>query len=156
MDAHIVYLLWAFILGGIAAVSLPLGSLVGVLVKPNRRIIGALSAFGGGALIAALSLELVAPTVTALVAESTPDERGEHVMAFAALVACSVMGGMLFVLLDQIVNAKGGFLRKYATTIEYLTHQRNRRYSEIIDAFGDIEAFHSLTPDSIHDLVSNI
>ena len=56
------YLLWAIILGGLSAASLPLGSLIGLNWHPSNRTTGALTAFGGGALMAALAVELVAPT----------------------------------------------------------------------------------------------
>jgi len=62
----IEYLIWATALGAISAVSLPLGSLIGIQTNPRPRFISTLAAFGSGALIAALSVELVAPTVFAL------------------------------------------------------------------------------------------
>ena len=67
---NIEYLIWATALGAISAVSLPLGSLVGIQTNLRPRLISTLTAFGAGALIAALSVELVAPTVFAL--ESPP------------------------------------------------------------------------------------
>ena len=54
---------WAFFSGGIAAFSLTLGSLVGLTLKIPSYIIGILAAFGAGALLSALAIELVAPTV---------------------------------------------------------------------------------------------
>ena len=59
---EIQYLSWAVILGALSAASLPLGSLLGLNWHPSNRIIAAFTAFGGGALIAALAVELVAPT----------------------------------------------------------------------------------------------
>ena len=60
------YVIWAASLGGLSAVSLPLGSLVGLGTNPRPQFISVMAAFGAGALIAALSVELVAPTVAAL------------------------------------------------------------------------------------------
>jgi hypothetical protein len=54
------HLVWAVALGAISAVSLPLGSLVGLQTQLRPGYISALAAFGAGALIAALSVELVA------------------------------------------------------------------------------------------------
>ena len=56
------FLIWAFLLGGLSAASLPLGSLLGIIWRPKNKIIGMMTAFGGGALLAALAIELVAPT----------------------------------------------------------------------------------------------
>ena len=58
--------MWAFGIGALSAVSLPLGSLVGLKTRLRPLTLALLAAFGAGALIAALSVELVAPTVSAL------------------------------------------------------------------------------------------
>ena len=57
------YLLWSVLLGALSASSLPLGAWVGIRFRPAVGISALLAAFGAGALIAALTLELVAPTV---------------------------------------------------------------------------------------------
>ena len=67
------YLVWAMALGGVSALSLPLGSLVGLNIRLRPIYISVLQAFGAGALIAALAVELVAPTVLAL-----GDPHGAH------------------------------------------------------------------------------
>lgn len=64
------YAIWAFGLGAISAVSLPLGSLAGILFKPRASVTAAFTAFGAGALMAALSVELIAPTVMEIVGQS--------------------------------------------------------------------------------------
>ena len=46
-------IVWAILLGGISAVSLPLGSIVGLHTKPRQGAVSTLAAFGAGALIAA-------------------------------------------------------------------------------------------------------
>jgi hypothetical protein len=54
-DATLIYVLWALTLGAVSAVSLPLGSLVGLNVRFQPRYIAAFAACGAVALIAALS-----------------------------------------------------------------------------------------------------
>jgi len=44
--------------GIISAISLPIGALVGLIAKPGRKITSALMAFGAGALLFALTIEL--------------------------------------------------------------------------------------------------
>ena len=70
-DGTITYAVWALTLGAVSAVSLPLGSLVGLNVRFNHRHIAIFAAFGAGALIAALAVELVAPTALALTEPAT-------------------------------------------------------------------------------------
>lgn len=125
LSFNVTHLLWATALGGLSAFSLPLGSLVGVAVRPRARITGIAAAFGAGALVAALALELVAPTVQALVSHHGGGHHGDPHLSFAALMVGALVGGVLFVVLDQLVNAHGGFLRKTATSITYLSRRRD-------------------------------
>jgi len=99
MHEDFVYLGWAVALGALSAVSLPLGSLAGLMLRPRASIAAVLAAFGAGALIAALAVELVAPTVEAI---------GEHhdaVAAFWALTLGALAGGFVFVALDRMLAA---------------------------------------------------
>jgi zinc transporter ZupT len=49
------YVVWAFILGGLSAISLLIGSLVGVSFKIPKSVTGLMAAFGAGALLSALT-----------------------------------------------------------------------------------------------------
>jgi len=49
----------AFAIGLFSAASLPLGALVAMFWIPRQKIIAVLMAFGGGALLAALTIDLV-------------------------------------------------------------------------------------------------
>ncbi len=49
----------AFIIGLISALSLPLGTITSAFWKPGDRVMAFLMAFGGGALLAALTIDLV-------------------------------------------------------------------------------------------------
>lgn len=109
--------LWALALGALASVSLPLGSIAGLVLRPPPALAALLAAFGAGAIVAALAVELVAPTVEAVA-------RGEHGAGpgrFFGLVAGAAAGGVLFVLLDALLAARGGFLRKASTSISWFT-----------------------------------
>ncbi len=48
----------AFFWGIISAVSLPLGAWIGLMTRPGKKITSALMAFGAGALLFALTIEL--------------------------------------------------------------------------------------------------
>lgn len=52
--------MWALIWGAVAASSLVIGAVLGVVRKWNDRVIGAVLGFGAGALISSVSFELVA------------------------------------------------------------------------------------------------
>jgi zinc transporter ZupT len=111
------YFLWACAIGAISAVSLPLGSWIGLQYRFTRNAISIMAAFGGGALLAALSVEMVAPTTLALIEPS--GDAGGVVAGFLAMVGGCVAGGVLYVALDAIVNHSGGFMRRPATLLRH-------------------------------------
>lgn len=150
------YALWAAALGALSAISLPLGSACGILFRPSQRLTGAMAAFGAGALLAALSVELVAPTAMALVGGGDHGYHGDPRTALVSMLGGAIVGGLLFVALDQIVNAGGGYLRKTATTITYFTQRRNRRLERLLERLGRIEFLRVLTADALQELVEFI
>ncbi|OGG50807.1 MAG: hypothetical protein A3F84_17460 [Candidatus Handelsmanbacteria bacterium RIFCSPLOWO2_12_FULL_64_10] len=155
------YAVWASLLGAMASVSLPAGALLGIVWKPKTGVTAAMIAFGGGALLAALSLELVAPTAMSAVehgaggAGDNP-HGGSPVAAMMALLAGSVVGGVLFVTLDQIISAHGGYLRKSATTITYLARRRKQRIERMLQRLAQIEFLRSIPPEHVQMLVEYV
>ena len=149
------HLLWAVSLGCLSSVSLPMGSLLGLKWQPSPRVTAALTAFGGGALIAALSVELVAPNALAL--SGAVGAAREHALHhLQALVGGAVLGGALFVLLDEAINSKGGFLRKTATTIAYFTEANAERQKEIIEHLAASALLRHLPPEAVEELVEDV
>ena len=53
----------AFLLGVVSASSLALGSLTARLWKPTNFVLGLLTAFGAGALLSAVTIDIIAPSV---------------------------------------------------------------------------------------------
>ena len=126
------FILWAFALGTISAISLPLGSLAGIIFKPKPVITAGFTAFGAGALLAALSIELIAPTVMQIVGQSTnplgmASDKSHAVFNMSALIAGCILGGVLFFVLDEAVNSRGGFIRKISTIISFLKKDAGAR-----------------------------
>lgn len=130
-------------LGIISACSLPLGALTTLFWKPSDRAIAFLMSFGGGALLAALTLDLVASTVA----------KGY----FYPLAGGCILGGLLFVGLNSVVNDFGGFLRKASTTIYHLRKQEYLKFRQILtlakrtDFFGELsDADFKILAGAIH------
>lgn len=140
---------WALLLGALATVALPLGAVVGVAAKPSHRVAGGLAGFGAGALFAALSIDLVAPTMLKGVESAGSAEP-------LVLLIGSAVGGLVFVLLDHLLNLQGGYLRKTATAILYLSHRRAKRMRALMEKFARSAFFRSLPPDQIHLLVDRL
>jgi len=120
----------AFSYGIISASSLPLGCLTILFWQPSDRAIAFLMAFGGGALLAALTIDLVASTLA----------KGD----FYPLAAGCITGGLIFIALNQIVNDFGGFVRKASTHVHHLQKVKYRRFKGILSALKRVDVFKKL------------
>jgi len=125
-------LLTAFVIGLISALSLPLGAVTTFFWQPSERTVAVLMAFGGGALLAALTIDLVGSAL----------DMGH----FHALAVGAVCGGLLFLGLNRLVNNYGGFARKVSTTVYHLRRKQHQRLEHTarqlkrLDLFGDLPA----------------
>ena len=153
-EATLMYFVWALTLGAVSAVSLPLGSLVGLNFRFKERYIAVFAAFGAGALIAALSVELVAPTAFALT-EAGHADAGTARTNFLALLVGGVFGGLLFVALDAVVNKKGGYLRKTSTTLAYMAERRRKGVRKVMQAVLEAPPFDNL-PAEMAEMVAGM
>ncbi len=130
--------LLAFAMGLLSACSLPLGTLTTRIWTPSDWSVAVLMAFGGGALLAALAIDLVGSAL----------ERGH----FFALAAGCIAGGLLFRVLNDIVNNKGGFLRKSSTVILYLQRRRRERLARAFASLKRAPFLGGLPADVVKDL----
>ncbi|WP_373016962.1 cyclic nucleotide-binding domain-containing protein [Thiomicrorhabdus sp.] len=129
---NLIYL--AFLIGIISAVSLPLGALTTLFWTPGDRAIAWLMAFGGGALLSAVTIDLFAPAI--------------HKELFLEVSLGAVIGSLFYLLLNKQLNEKGGFLRKTATTIQYFRTRQNRRGRQLAQSLNRLP-FYSKLPE--HD-----
>jgi CRP-like cAMP-binding protein len=99
-------------------------------------------AFGAGALLAALTLDLVGEAL----------RKGD----FLSLAAGALLGCLLFIVLNQIVNERGGFLRHVATTVDYLTKQKSEHMRSLAERLSAVPLFAALPPGVIGGLLPQI
>jgi zinc transporter ZupT len=142
------FLFWAFLLGGISAISLVFGALLGLIWQPGARVNAAFTAYGAGALLAALSVELIAPTVIDFVnqgkASSGDGGMSEMTLSFIYLIGGCVIGGVVFYFLNEALDSQGGYLRKVSTTISYFGHMRKSRLHRAIKRLSKISVFRNV------------
>ncbi|MEO1064336.1 MAG: cyclic nucleotide-binding domain-containing protein [Actinomycetota bacterium] len=131
--------LGAFLLGVLSAASLGLGALTARIWKPTNFVLGILTAFGAGALLSAVTIDLVATSV----------EAGD----VGWLAVGAVGGGVAFEALNRTINARGGFLRKASTSITFLRDREQRRRRRILDRLERIDVFDGL-PDRELDAIA--
>ena len=93
--------------GLLSALSLVIGAAIGVTAAPSPKVNAAMMAFGGGALIQALSIELFG----AILQHQSDTGLG----CTLAAIAAAVCGGAFFSFLDKVLNDQGAFFRKRST-----------------------------------------
>jgi CRP-like cAMP-binding protein len=110
--------------------------------SPRHRVLAFLIAFGGGALLAALVIDLV----------GSARERG-HLLE---LVVGSISGSLFFTLVNRIVNNSGGFLRKPSTTLVHMTQQETQRFQQRIARLRRINLFGYLSVQERQALANSL
>ncbi len=120
----------AFVAGIVSSCSMPLGALTSLVWQPRDRVLAFLIAFGGGALLAAVVIDLV----------GSVKEKG-HILE---LIIGSIVGSLFFIVVNQVVNNSGGFLRKPSTLLAYLTQQEHRRFEQRMTQLKHLEFFQDL------------
>ncbi len=132
----------AFGYGVLSAASLPLGAALGIWLKPRARVMSAIMSFGAGSLLAALTLELVSPALTKT--------------GFLPLASGLVLGGALFVVFNQLLCQKGGFLRKPATMLRHrVRSERDKRMSRLRH-LAAIDLMENVPPEALPEILDMI
>ncbi|MBN1685049.1 MAG: cyclic nucleotide-binding domain-containing protein [Spirochaetales bacterium] len=138
----------AFFWGLISAVSLPLGALLGLLTRPPRKVTSVLMAFGAGALLFALTIELFSESL------HLSRESGNSIIYIT--IAGALAGGLLFDLLNQLLNNRGAFLRKFVTTRKHLVRMKRKMARALVNELSRVRLLQSLPPDDIATLIPNM
>lgn len=138
----------AFLFGGLSALSLPLGAALGIWLRPSLRVTASVMAFGAGALLCALAVELVVPAL-----EHFPDNpmRGFRWLALGAMIGC-----VLFIGLDRVLSTMGGYLRKASTITSRLRLAKRQHYQSLLDQLSVLDLMVNLPPEEIRRVVSDI
>jgi hypothetical protein len=75
---------------------------------------------------------------------------------FNALALGSVLGGFMFVALNQVVNDFGGLLRKTSTTIYHLRRQEHQRIRRITGQIRRVGLLRNLAPRDYRALAPSV
>lgn len=132
----------ALMWGLISAISLPLGAVTTLFWRPKEMMTAILMAFGGGALLAALTIDLVASSL----------EKGH----FGILAVGCIAGGIFYEILNQTVNSQGGFLRKASTTMNFLKRIKVRKNKNTLHLLSHVDIFHTIPVEEISSLLQYV
>ena len=138
----------AFLFGGLSALSLPVGATLGLWLRPSLRVTAAVMAFGAGALLCALALELVVPAMAHF-----PDDPQE---GFKWLALGAILGAAIFIGLDQSLSNMGAYFRKASTISQKLKRTKKRHYKDILHRLSRVELMLKLPPEEARRVISHV
>ena len=138
-----------FFWGTISAVSLPLGALIGLWTRPSVKITSAMMAFGGGALLFALTIELFAHSLHR-------SHEGHDMWIILATMIGAILGGLLFELLNQFLNNRGAFLRKASLLKKHILKTKRGRAKKMIQALSKIKLLQVLPAEEVVQLIPHV
>lgn len=148
----------AFGWGILSASSLVFGSAIGIVRLPSKVIRAALMAFGGGALIEALSIELFAHILAKARGGHGAEGHAQEIdrpLIFLAL-ASALAGGLIFAALDRVLTEYGGFARKAATMKSYVGRLRFALTRRLIARLRLVPMFEVLPTHQLHRLAKSM
>ncbi len=138
----------AFLFGGLSALSLPIGAALGLWLRPSLKVTAAVMAFGAGALVCALALELVVPAMAHF-----PNDPQE---GFKWLASGAILGSVIFIGLDQSLSGLGAYLRKASTISQKLKRSKKRHYKDMLQRLSRVELMVNLPPEETRRIISHV
>lgn len=142
-------LIWeSFLWGLVSASSLNIGSIIGVTCLPSQKFRAILMAFGGGALLFALTVELFGHVLHKY-------EEKRETAAVWVMEGSAVFGGILFAGLNRALNSQGADVRKPSTTKGRMARLRALFMRRLTLRLSKVPFFSVLSFDELKDLVQS-
>lgn len=147
METNLAALGW----GLLAAISLPAGAALGMLAMPPKKVTSALMAFGAGALLFALSIELFG----GILEEAGGGGRGNPPVVVVCLLA-AVAGGLLFQGLNRALEKRGAFLRSEALIRKHVAREKRRQAKRMLSTLSRIKLLQSLPAEEVIGMLEDV
>lgn len=142
-------LVWeSFFWGLLSASSLNIGSLIGVTCLPKQKVNAILMAFGGGALLFALSVELFGHVL------HTADVNDSNTAVWI-MEGSAICGGFLFACLNRALNQTSAGIRKHATAKGRFDRLRKLLLRRLASRLWKVQFFSALTLEELKDLIQH-
>ncbi len=149
MSVDLARVLGAVLLATLAMLSLLLGVVIGLYGKPSQRTNAIVMAFGTGALIQALALELAFEGAERLMVES-------HLSGLASwfwVAAGFTLGGVLYYLGDRRLEHYGAALRHPALTKLFLLRKKREQSANLLARLARVDLLRSLPAEEMEDVL---
>ncbi|MDG4555689.1 MAG: cyclic nucleotide-binding domain-containing protein [Candidatus Competibacter sp.] len=142
-------ILGAALLAALAMTSLLIGVVIGLYGRPSRRTNAIIMAFGTGALIQALALELAFEGAERLIEE----DHLSGLVSWCWVAAGFVAGGVLYSLGNRWLERYGAALRHPALTKLYLLRQKRERSADLLGRLARVDLLCSLPPEEMEEVL---
>jgi len=134
--------LWALTI----ALSLNIGAVIGVSCLPRKKLCAALMAFGGGAFLFALSVEIFGRTLHEAKKQHSRDQ-------VWVMESSAILGGCIFAGLNRLLNSRGADLRKRSLAKVRFVRMRKLFIRRLVGRMRKLKIFSDLTPAEVSELV---
>ena len=149
MEINGTTILGAVAMALLAMMSLIVGVLIGLYGKPSRRANAIIMAFGTGALIQALSLELAYEGAERLVQHAGLGGFASWMWVAVGFIA----GGSMYYLGNRMLERRGAALRHPAMAKLFLLNKKREESAAILTRLSKIELVRSLPPEEMEDIL---
>ncbi|MFA5832746.1 MAG: cyclic nucleotide-binding domain-containing protein [Bacteroidota bacterium] len=139
-------------LAAISMISMIIGTAIGVYTKPAQRTTAIIMAFGTGALIQALAIELALKGAHRL----TNQAMFSGVDAWAWVASGFVAGGLIYYLVNKWLEKKGAAIRHPALAKFYYLQRKRADSSIVLNQLSKVELVRSLPPEEMEGVLSCI
>jgi CRP-like cAMP-binding protein len=132
-----------------AMLSLLIGAAIGMYLTPSHRVNAIIMAFGTGALIQALSLEL------AFEGAERMTRHGSHtgIESWLWVSGGFIIGGMFYSIINAFLEHRGAALRHPALSKLYLLKKKREESAAILQRLAAVELVRSLPPEEMEDVL---
>lgn len=139
--------------GAASAVSLPIGAALGLALKPSKQVTSALMAFGGGALLFALTIELFGHAL-----HKASDHHGVVTDPKMVLITMlgAVIGGLMFEGLNQGLDKWGAFMRKRSLLSKHVETSKREDVKRLLAGLSKATLLRSLPLEETMELVGRV
>ncbi len=134
----------------LAMVSLLIGASIGLFLKPSQKVNAIVMAFGTGALIQALSVELAFEGAERLIHEA----HLSGVVSWIWVAAGFVTGGSVYYIGNRFIDRMGGALRHPALAKLFLLKKKREESAAVLSQLANVELVRSLPPEEMEGVLA--
>jgi len=135
--------------GMLSAVALPIGAVLGLWTRPSQKVTSALMAFGGGAMLFALTLELFGHSLHLA-------DAGRDRAIIIWTMAGALGGGLVFEFLNQWLNNRGAFLRSTALVTHHVQVKKSRNAEKMLQSLSATRFLRMMPPAEVAQLIQYV